>query len=194
MKVVPSDSRYVPLTQQPYCCVPTCIQIVMAKRRIPLISQEEIGYYLGLTVPKKDSKYFYSARIGKMPKAGYGTQIYKKKYSLNRAFNRLGIRLKASYKLIDDFRTIDTFKKYLKSIEKLDVLACFDYGALYNTDYHHGHVCVVDKVYLNKHSVRLIDPEHNVPKWRTVTIRKLFESMKEHGTGKSAGFWELRTK
>jgi len=41
---VPTDSRYIPFTQQPYWCTPTSIQIVMHKLGLPLVSQEELGY------------------------------------------------------------------------------------------------------------------------------------------------------
>jgi hypothetical protein len=167
--------------------------MVMLRHKVPLIPQELIGHHLGLVVPKKDAKFFWHVRTGKMPKAGYGTQRGKKEYSPNRAFRKLGIPFVMSYSLIDKFKSSDGFKSYLAGVEKEDhdVLACFDYGELHGTDYHHGHVCVVDRVYLKKGSVRLIDPERNVPKWRTVRIEKLFAAMKKHGKEKSGGFWEL---
>ncbi len=52
MEIVPKDSRYIPFSQQPYCCVPTSIQMVMYRHNIPLVPAEELGYHLGLTVPK----------------------------------------------------------------------------------------------------------------------------------------------
>jgi hypothetical protein len=55
-EIVPSDSRYVPLTQQKWCCVPTCIQMVMIKQGIPLQPAELIGYELGLIVPEGGDK------------------------------------------------------------------------------------------------------------------------------------------
>jgi hypothetical protein len=54
LQAIPNDSRYVPFTQQPACCVPTCIQMVMYKNDIPLIPSEEIGYPLGLIVHGDD--------------------------------------------------------------------------------------------------------------------------------------------
>jgi hypothetical protein len=170
--------------------------MVMLKHNIPLIPQEIIGYYLGLIVPQEEAKYFWNARVGKEPKSGYGTQIQKKQYEPNTAFKKLKIPLKMSYKFINEFKSLDAFKKYLSAIQKggKDILACFDYGSLYNTDYHGGHVCVIDKIYLKKDEIRLIDPERNVPKWRLVNIETLFFSMKKHGKQRSGGFWELTRK
>jgi hypothetical protein len=193
-EVVPSDSRYVPVTQQRYCCVPACIQIVMLKHRIPLIPQELLGYYLGLIVPKEDLQYFWNARTGKKPKSGYGTQIfYKKEFEANNAFKKLHIPLKMNYKFIDKFKSLKAFTEYLNriEIENKDVLTCFDYGTLHKTNYHYGHVSIIDRVYKNKGKVRLVDPERNVPKWRIVEIKKLFDAMKRHGKENGGGFWIL---
>lgn len=63
-------SRYIPFTQQEYCCVPACIQMVMYKNSIPLVSQEDIGNALGLTVPEEDAYLFKSPQTGEKPRAG----------------------------------------------------------------------------------------------------------------------------
>jgi hypothetical protein len=74
---VPDDSRYIPFTQQPSCCVPTCIQIVMYRHDIPLRPAEEIGYHLGLVVSPDRSKLFSNVRTAaEAPSsAGYGIQL-----------------------------------------------------------------------------------------------------------------------
>lgn len=191
--VCPSDTRYTPLTQQRYCCVPTCMQIVMLKRRIPLVSQELIGHSLGLIVPQEDLRYFWNARTGKRPRSGYGTQVHKKEYDPNRAFAKLKIPLRISYRLIDEFPDTESVVAYLKSAEKADkdVLVCFDADTINNTNYHNGHVCVFDRIFVERNSVRLIDPSPKAPKWRSIRIKKLFEAMKKHGKYRYGGFWEL---
>jgi hypothetical protein len=96
----PSDSRYVPLTQQKYCCVPTCIQMVMYASGLRLVPAEELGHHLGLTVPEEDVSLFWQVRTGERPPApaGWGTQIYRGRdeFSLNKAFRSLDIPLKAN--------------------------------------------------------------------------------------------------
>jgi hypothetical protein len=40
-EIIPKNSRYIPLTQQKWCCVPMCIQMVILKHGMPLISAEK---------------------------------------------------------------------------------------------------------------------------------------------------------
>lgn len=89
--ITPADTKYTPLTQQKWCCVPTCIQMVMLRHRIPLQPAELIGFQMGLVVPEKDKKYFWHpAKLGtgKKPPAGYGTQAGKKEFSPNAMFKK----------------------------------------------------------------------------------------------------------
>lgn len=166
----------------------------MYRNDIPLIPAELIGYHLGLVVPESERQYFWQGRTGEIPKAGWGTQIYKPEYSPNVAFKKLGIPLRMNMRFISTFPDVASLIKYLESVQKddLDVLTCFDYGVLHDTDYHGGHVCVVDKVFLDENKVRVIDTEYQSPKWRMVDISKLYEAMKEHGDDKSGGMWELK--
>ena len=92
-EATPDDSRYVPFTQQAYCCVPTSILMIMYRNGMPLIPAEELGYHLGLTVPPEDSHLFYKVRVSNTPPslAGYGTQIYNPDYEPNKVFRELGI-------------------------------------------------------------------------------------------------------
>lgn len=194
MEIIPKDSRYIPLTQQPYCCVPTCIQMVMYRHSIPLIPAELLGYYLGLTVPPESKKFFWNARINKNPPiSGYGTQIYKNEFEPNKVFKKLKIPIHLELKLIDNFKNFPTFKKYLTELSKkdFDVFACFNHGALTGElEKDYGHVCVIDKIYPSKNTLSLIDPDHS-PKWRIVSMKKLFDAMRIHKSKSSAGFWEL---
>ncbi len=192
MEIIPKDTRYVPLTQQKWCCVSTCIQMVMLKHNIPLVSAELMAYYFGLLVPKKDVEYFWNAKTGPKPLAGYGTQL-NEDTAANKLFRKMRIPLKMKWHLIDRFEDIGQFNSYLKEAKRKDkdILVCYDWGTLFNKTYHGGHVCVLDKIYLNKNEVRIIDPEYKAPKWRVVKINKLFQAMKYHGKDKSAGFWEL---
>ncbi len=102
---------------------------------------------MGLIVPKKDRKLFYNPRTDKKPKAGWGTQINKARYHLNNAFPKLGIPLRMIYHSIDIFEDLEDFRNFLFLIEKedKDVIACFDFGTLYNTKYYVGHVAVIDE-------------------------------------------------
>jgi hypothetical protein len=189
---IPTDSKYIPLTQQKWLCVPTCIQMIMVRHNIPLVPSELLGSYMKLLVPKNDGYLFWNVKTGKRPKAGYGTQ-FNEKFSANTAFKELHIPLKVDWKLIDQFKNIEEFENYLREVtsRKIDVLVCYDWGTLFDKDMRQGHTCVLDKVDLKKKEVRIIDPEYKTPKWRTIKIEHLYKAMKIHGKENSAGFWEF---
>ena len=188
----PQDSRYVPLTQQRWLCVPTCIQIVMFSHNIPLFPAELMAHYFGVVVPKEDAKLFYRVHVSKRPLAGYGTQL-REESAANKMFKELKIPLRMKWHLISEFRSLEEFRKYLNETksEDIDVIACFDYKKLYRSGNPGGHVCVLDKIYLTKNKVRLVDPIYIGPKWRVVLIPDLYRAMVFHGSGNGAGFWKL---
>lgn len=189
--LTPKDSRYVPLVQQRWCCVPACISMVMYKHGMKLLPQEYLAYHLGLIVPKEDRALFSTARTGKKPKAGYGTQIEKKEYSPNVVFPKLKIPLKMTYHSARDL-DMPRLSELLVTAEKgnKDLLVCFDTGALGKTKNHGGHVCVFDRIDAKKGMVRLIDPASSQPKWRTVSLEDLYRGMRYHWN-KSGGVWEF---
>ena len=177
----PKDSKYIPLTQQKWLCTP------------PLVPAELIGNMMGLIVPEEGVKLFWNTRTGSKPPAGWGTQAGKPQYGPNAVFKKLGVPLKMRWSLINKFKNKEQFYLYLGDIENkdVDVLVCYDWGTLFDKDHHGGHLCVLDKVDMNNNEVRIIDPEYDAPKWRTVNIDKLYDAMKFHGKDKSGGFWEL---
>lgn len=196
--IVPSDSRYIPLTQQKYCCVPTCIQMVMLRHDIQLVPAELIGHLLGLIVDTDSTKYFWNVTTGERPSSGYGTRIGKPEFGPNAAFKRLHIPLKMTWSLINKFKSISDFHKYLSSaqIKDLDILVCYDWPTLFDPQLndHWGHVCVLDKLHIEKDEMRIIDPSPTSAKWVTVKITDMYHAMQIHGEKNSGGFWELHEK
>ncbi|MBI2506645.1 MAG: hypothetical protein HYW00_00700 [Candidatus Colwellbacteria bacterium] len=162
------------------------------RHNIPLIPAELMGWYFNLLVPKKDANLFYKVRMGPMPSAGYGTQL-REKEPANKMFKEMKIPLRMDWRLINEFKNLKDFKKYLAKVERrnVDIVACFSYGKLYNTAYLGGHTTVVDKIYISKNKIRLIDPDQDVAKWNTVSIPKLYRAMIFHGSKNHAGFWEF---
>ena len=191
--VIPKDTRYVPLTQQPYCCVPTCIQIIMLRHSIPLQSAELMAHHMAIVVAPEKKKLFWNLpSMKKCPVSGYGTKL-SENLTANPMFKKLKIPLRMNFNLIDSFNGKDELMKYLSKRVKTnkDTIICYDYGTLFNTGRHSGHVCVLDRVDTSKGEVRFIDPESNVPKWRTVKVSKLYKAMKNHGGAYMAGCWEV---
>lgn len=200
MKIVPKDSRYIPFTQQPYCCVPTSIQMIMYRHGIPLIPAEELGYHLGLTVPKNVKRYFWNPRTGKRgrtvlrPIAGYGTRLFEQNYNPNKIFKKLGIPLTLNLVSIQSFKNFTEFKEHFAKLNKqdFDVLMCFHHATLVNDpERDNGHVVVLDKIYLEKSKIRFVDAGRHSPKWRVVTMRKMYNAMKAHPNF-TGGFWEFQ--
>lgn len=198
-EIIPKDSRYIPFTQQPYSCVPTSILMVMYRLSIPLMPAEELGYYLGLTVPKEVASYFWHSRIGKRkssplrPIAGYGTRLWEKGYDPDKVFKKLGIPLTMKLRSIKTFKDFVAFKKYLLDLSKkdFDVLMCFHHGTLANNpEKDNGHVVVLDKIYPSKGTIRFVDPKRGA-KWEVVKMKKMYEAMKAH-PNITGGFWELK--
>jgi ribosomal protein S24E len=161
--------------------------MVLLRRKLPIFSQEDIGYELGLTVPKRYKKLLPKARTGKKPSAGWGTQVGKRKYPINNFFRKHKIPLKEEY---FSLQKIENVKDWIREqIEKdNDILVCFNYRKLYGKGKKkQGHVCILDTILRDE--VILIDPEYRVPKFRKVKLKKLLEAMKFHGEKNRAGFW-----
>lgn len=176
---------YKSIKQKPYCCVPACISMILDRRKIKHGSQEEIGYELGLIVSKEKAHLFTEARTGKKPVAGYGTQVNKKKYSVNNYFSKNKIKLKEAYYPSEKIKDI---KKFI--VENIrnnnDLIVCFNNKKLYGEE-DFGHVSLIQNI--NNNSITLIDPENNVPNKRKVNLQKLVDAMKYHGRKNRGGFW-----
>lgn len=190
--IIPVDTRYLPFAQQKSCCVPASLSIIMYKLGIPLVPQELLGYYLGLIVDKENKHLFWHPRTGKRPKTGYGSRIGLKQYEPNTAFKKLGIPLKMTIRLVSEFKNKKDFIAFIVDGVKKnkDILACFHHGVLGKSDSASGHVCVIDRIFVAKNKIRLIDSSVNQPKWREVSIDRLMKAMEQH-PGKQGGFWLL---
>lgn len=184
-------SRYVAFTQQPYCCVPASLQMVMHRRNIPLVEQEGIGYALGLTVPEEESHLFNKVHTGKKPLAGWGTQVYKPEFDINKALKKLGIPFQVRIHTIDYLESAEKLKKLLSDCQKADgdALLCFENSVLWKRDHKNGHVVVFDRI--EGEDVWVVDPSRSLPKHHRISVNRLYQAMLEHGSKKSAGAWEI---
>jgi hypothetical protein len=193
-EAAPNDSRYIPFTQQSYCCVPTSIQMIMYRNGIPLVPAEEIGSHLGLTVPPEDADLFFNVRTSKEPPAdsGFGTQIQFPEYEPNQALQKLQIPLIFSQKLSSTIENSSQLLKILQEVEdnNSDALLCFNHGVI-RGEYqpNSGHVVVFDRLVGN--AVQIVDASPRNPKWRTVNIDTLFDAIQQHGDDNAGGVWHF---
>src|SRR4051812_21672916 len=111
-------SRYVPFTQQKFCCVPTCLTMVMYRHGIPLQPAEDIAYALGLTVPEEDVWLFDRVRTGERPSAGWGTQIYKPEFEINKVLGEIKIPLHVD--VDTEIKSVEELKTKLQAVQDAD--------------------------------------------------------------------------
>ncbi len=181
---------YKLIKQKLYCCVPACISMVLDRRKIEHSLQEEIGYELGLIVPKKDAHFFTKIRSGKKPIAGYGTRVNKNKYSINNYFSKHSIDLVETYYPIDKIENVQNF--IIRNLgEDKDIIACFNFRRLYGKGGNFGHVSLIQNISHN--TVTLIDPETDAPEKRKIKLQKLIGAMKYHKK-KRGGLWIISKK
>ncbi|MFH0906051.1 MAG: hypothetical protein V1824_01795 [archaeon] len=181
------SSRYIPITQDnQYSCVIACIQMILIKRNLKLLSQDKIGKYLGLIVPNKYKELVKFAKIGNKPSAGYGTQINKPKYSLNNFFRKNNYPLFETYYPLSKINNVSDFIK--EQIKKdNDIIICLNYKILDKKYYNQGHTFIIDSI--DKDNLILINPEYEAQKYKKVKLNKLIRAIKDHGEKNRGGFW-----
>jgi len=182
--IIQQNLPYKLIQQQPYCCVPACIAMILDRRNIPHGIQEEIGYELGLIVPKKEERLFLKVRTGKKPISGWGTQVQKKHYSINKYFGNYNIPLQERTYHVEELIDVATFiADNLK--DGNDIIVCFEYGKLFGKG-NWGHACLIDSIDINHRIITLLDPEVKVK--REVSLEKLVYAIKVHEK-KGGAFW-----
>lgn len=186
-ETIPQDSRYVPFVQQPYCCVPTCLQMVAYKNKLPVLSQEYIGAKLGLVVPPEDAGYFYNVAVSEKPvvSSGYGTRIQDSDYSLETFLATEQWPLKVIQKLASTLTSESVLFEQLSQVEadQGDALICLQ------NDRGYGHVMVFDR--LVSDGIRVIDPSPQHAKWRTLPVAEVYDRIQRHGDDNFGGLWVL---
>lgn len=182
--------RYLPLTQQRFCCVPACVQMILYRRGLKIFSQDEIGYCLGLTVPEEYLKILPMARVGNKPSAGWGTQVGRKEYSINNFFRKYNLPLRENYYSVSKIKEI---KSWIKCVINRgdDIIVCFEYGKLYKGG-SQGHVSIIESI--SEDCVVLVEPGTKGSKYRKINLKKLINSMKSHGTKNRGGFWVISSR
>ena len=177
---------YKHIKQLPYCCVPASLSMILDRRGIAHDSQEQIGWELGLVIPSEVVKQFTLARTAKIkPKAGWGTQVNKPKYSLNNYFIKKGIDLVEQNYFIGDIGDVPEF--ILGNIKNdIDMVVCFNHKQLRPDKDDTGHVAVIQE--FRDAEVVLVDPRMDEEQ-SIVEYKKLIHAMQYHGRKNGAGFW-----
>jgi dipeptidase E len=180
-------SRYEPISQKPYCCVPTCLQIVLQRNGLPKPSQEEIGIELGLVVPPEYADEFENVTVRDEPivSSGFGTRIQDPNYSVETLIEKKGWPFSFSRTLATQISDVNKLRDLLTDVESrnADALIC------YQNDRGYGHVVVFDRLIDN--DVWFVDPSPNYDKWRSMSIAEVYKRIQAHGDVNSGGIWHL---
>jgi hypothetical protein len=179
--------KYDHIIEKPYCCVPAVLQMIQARRGLRFISQEEIGWELGLIVPYEVKSEFIKVRTGPKPKAGYGTQTSNPKFSIEKYFarNRLPLNI---------VRVSATSLEELNSIivtamgQDKDIVLCLNSLELFG-DGDLEHVLLIDGYNKSSGQITFVDPAIGAPPLRIATIDNIFEIIKEHNISDFNGVW-----
>lgn len=167
--------RYLPIKQQPYCCVPASLCMVLARRGLlGSLTQLRIGQELGLTLPDDGMPE---------PPAGWGTRIDLPQYSLQNFFTSHKIPLRYDHIFPDSADALAEL--LLLNLPTDDVLVCFDHRKLYGSG--GGHVCVVESIKGDK--VSLIETRTGEPNVKEASINRLYQAMVAHGPRNLGGVW-----
>lgn len=190
------DSRYVPISQKKYHCVPACVQMIMRRHGLDVPSQDLLGFNLGVVIPHEEVSDFNPVRIGAKsdPNVGVGTQLAKPEYDFNTVAKRLGLGLAMTVTPPTDFASPEELTEYLRGAEQhdKDVVVCYDFPTMYQNG-RNGHANLFDKV-LSDEEIRLIEPivvpEHETSLWRKTDAGLLLRSMTAHAEW-MGGVWEF---
>jgi len=179
--------RYDPITEKPYCCVPAVLQMIQARRGLPLLSQDEIGWELGLIVPPEIKSAFTRVRTGSMPRAGYGTQTSKPEFSIERYFDRKHLPL--SIAGVSPF----SLKELISNIETAlsqdnDIVLCFNSRLLFG-DGDLEHASLIEEFNKNSGQVKVVDPAIGAPKRRITGVNEIFKTINNHNVSEIGGLW-----
>ncbi len=181
--------KYKKIVQKKYCCVGACLEMVLNRHHIKNSGQEDIAYQLGLIVPYEDKDDYKKVRSGKMPIAGYGTQIQEEQYSINNFFKKNKISLVEKYYYLTDY---EEAKEFLYKYNDYDILIIFHCGTLYdNPNADWGHMILFERIENDEVTILENGPKRDIEK---VTLEKLLDSIKIHGKEKGAGFYLIEKR
>ncbi len=164
------------------------MQTILSRYDLPLVSQKEIGYALGLRVPPEASALFPGAEIETNASGECGTQVQNQETGLNRFFQNYDLPFREHYHLPSDSEDLrGTLSRSLSL--GFDLIVCFHEDTVNANGKECAHAAVVEE--LGEGEVILIDPAPDVPPRHSTSYELLFEAMHRAGTHRRGGVWTL---
>ncbi len=185
---------YRPFYQLPYCCVPATLQWILYRRKLDILDQETIGAELGLRLPEKGRSRFKHPQIkflASEPREGYGTQIEKKKYSINNFFRSHSIPLSISGQIIPKDRE-NLISRFLFGQESnYDVILRYHTG-IYGSEKGYGHFSLLIAYNSEKDTFTVGNPE--LPFFRVLSTEEVFTAISSKYDGIQRGLYFVTGK
>lgn len=190
-----NPKNYTPVLQQPYCCVPASLQMILARHGYQDYTQETLGNRLGLVVPLRLKHVFKNvAATEKPPTHGWGTHINLKKYSLQALFKKEQLPFRATFKLSDRFKNAAALKKTLVTLARdaqKDTLLCVQSGALQGFPMpDSGHVILLTAA--DRENIYYLDPAIPEEGVQQTTYEQMLYAMRLRGPENYGGVWGIR--
>ena len=161
--------KYKLIKQEPYCCVPRCLQMILDRNNIDYDTQINIAKELGF----KDNQ---------------GTQVQNRKYSIDKYLKKHNIPLNFKYVFNLNYNEVINL---LNKHKNDDIVVCYKRGIMFGKDLDGGHATIIEKIDDDK--VTLIYPEDEIG-YRVVTLENLLDAIAIHGKENMAGFWIFTKK
>ena len=184
--------EYIPKTEIPYCCVPAVLQMIQGRRGLGFTSQDEIGYQLGLIVPKEKAHLFSKVRTGRMPNTGWGTRTSEKQYSINNYFVKNNLPLKLTICSAQDVENVAEFV-IQNLVKDNDIIICYNSQLLFG-DGDTEHVSLIQEFDTENNEITIVDPATVVAKIRRAKFSRLIQVLKSYETNRLGGFWIVSRK
>ena len=179
--------RYDRIAEKPYCCVPAVLQMIQARRGLRSMSQDEIGWELGLIVPPEVKSEFTKVRTGPKPPAGYGTQMSNPQFSIENYFVRNHLPL--SITRISASSLVELNSIIGAALDQDDdIVLCLNSLHLFG-DGDLEHVFLMESYNRASGQVTVVDPAIGAPMLRITTVDRIFETMQEHNVSALGGLW-----
>ena len=184
--------EYIPKTEIPYCCVPAVLQTIQGRRGLGFASQDEIGYQLGLIVPKEKAHLFSKVRTGRMPNTGWGTRTSEKQYSINNYFVKNNLPLKLTICSAQDVENVAEFV-IQNLVKDNDIIIWYNSQLLFG-DGDTEHVSLIQEFDTENDEITIVDPATGVAEIRRAKFSRLIQVLKSYETNRLGGFWIVSRK
>jgi len=161
--------------------------MILARRGLPCMSQEEIGWQIGLLVPPEIESEFTKVRTGPMPPAGYGTQTSKPEFSIEHFFSRNHLPLAVARTSPASLKEL-IFTLQTAFDRNNDVVLCFNSRFLFG-DGDTEHAALIEGFDKTTGKAMLVDPAVDSPRRRAAAVDRIFETIQWHSVSPAGGIW-----